>query len=522
MLMAAFPVAAATPSHGPAALRNLAVGPNVKITFGYKFAERDCLEVLIEDKDLSGDIRRLQSGLKEHPGDVRQMNELADMLDQTGATNAARQAWEAVEKLCRKHLETTPEDGMFLMRLGEALDGLGQKAEAESDFRRAALVCSNEWRCWAGLGDYLEAGATTALFAPLGRFQPGPVAAPHELLDYHPSPDALQQYEVMNGEAARCLDRSAKLGSKDPEMWVNLARYASCSNWEARVIAHYKGEDHPPLDSAGWTAAFLCPACLADFKQAEELGRTNYNLIAGACFFNVMAEHIREPDATPESLQQTAREEIRLLENLGSQPDKKAAAGALVGLGFVKTTLGDASGARACAREAAAADPTLNSAWELQIALAAASGTPEELVGLCESRLKQEDTPRNRLFLAKAFLRQERPEKAAEQAQAILKMEETNVAAYIVLAAADLKRSDNPQFLDAAGRDLNAAMILAGTMPTSDESLDRRREVSLDLAIWCGLQDDPEERKKAKDVLQAVLAVYPDDQTAKDILQALE
>ena len=141
---------------------------------------------------------------------------------------------------------------------------------------------------------------------------------------------------------------------------------------------------------------------------------------------------------------------------------------------------------------------------------------------LCQSRVKQLDSPRNRLLLAKAFLHQKKPEKAEEQAQIILKGEPDNLAACLVLIAADLKRSDNPRFLDEAGFALHHAMDLLQAMPHNAEWADRHREISLNLAIWAWLQDDPEYQKMGKAAARNVLTYLPDDQTAKDILKAME
>ena len=158
-LLAAFPVAAETPSHGQAALRNLAVAPTVNLTLAYQFKCRDGLAVIAETKDMSGDIRLLQSALRDKPGDIRLKVELAEILDETGETNAAHLAWLDVEKLCRQRLEVNAADGLVLMHLGEAVQNLGHNAEAESVYRRAVLVSSNDWRCWAGLGNLLQVHA---------------------------------------------------------------------------------------------------------------------------------------------------------------------------------------------------------------------------------------------------------------------------------------------------------------------------------------------------------------------------
>jgi hypothetical protein len=65
-------------------------------------------------------------------------------------------------------------------------------------------------------------------------------------------------------------------------------------------------------------------------------------------------------------------------------------------------------------------------------------------------------------------------------------------------------------------------MNLFQAVPPSAQSDDRHREISLNLAIWSWLQGDAEHRKLGKATVQNVLENLPDDQTAKDILKAME
>jgi len=525
LLAAALPAGAATPSQGKEALRNLAVSPHVEMSYGYNQTIRDGRRVFVAPQDLPSELRRLQSALKERPGDVRLKVELAEMLSGTDDTNAAHLAWLDVEKLWRQGQDANAADASALLQLGEAVENLGRDAEAESLYRRAVLGFSNDWRCWAGLGNFLQTRAC-GLLTPQGLggiSQPSLKTAPPELLDYHPRPDTLERGEAMLREAGQCLDRATTLAPKEPDAWVQHGFFASLSNYESRLIEHYKGEDQPRLDSAGLIRAFYCPAGLEDYRRAEELGRTNYALTATVCMFTIIERRCREPEVSPDSLQASVGKEVLLLEDLGRQPDRKAAVGALAALGWVQlSALKDMSGARASARAAVAEDPTQDSAWDILVALSVGEGSADELVEICENRLKHLDSTRNRLYLAKAYLRREQPEKAEEQASAILKIEPGNLAAYLVLAVADLKRSDKPQFLEAAGVAINQAVQVFKAAPPSAESSDRRREISLNLAIWAGLQDDPEYRKMAKAVVQDVLEHLPDDQTAKDILRALQ
>jgi hypothetical protein len=188
----------------------------------------------------------------------------------------------------------------------------------------------------------------------------------------------------------------------------------------------------------------------------------------------------------------------------------------------LRATLEDSTGAATSASEATALDPTRDAAWELLLSMKVDSASPEELVSLCKLRLKSFDSPRNHLLLAKAFLRQKNADRADEQAHAILRIETNNIAAFLVLAVDDLRRSDNPEFLAAAESDLRSAKEALDATQGGEPSYDRWREITLNLAIWNALQGTPECLAGAKECVQAVLEHIPDDETAKAILRATQ
>ena len=55
-------------------------------------------------------------------------------------------------------------------------------------------------------------------------------------------------------------------------------------------------------------------------------------------------------------------------------------------------------------------------------------------------------------------------------------------------------------------------------MPYGDEKTDRARELMSNFAIYCALVNQPEAAKK---YANEILKKFPDDETAKEILKAL-
>jgi tetratricopeptide (TPR) repeat protein len=472
------------------------------------------------EHDRSVEIDRLQSALAEKPGDVLKLIELAELQNHADPV-AAHETWAEVERLCRRRLEIS-DDAAVLDQWAEALAALDRPDEAESKFRRATEIAPRDWKTWAVLGNFLQDRASAAL-TPGGqakRAQP-PVNPPsQELLDCRPTGDAMEKCAADLQSADQCLRRAVSLAPGNANARLQLALNLCLSNWISHLITHYRGEDSPALDAAGWTRAFLCPAGVAELRRADQAS-SDPTLLAATGILIMFEQSAGAVKPSSELLRQSIYGEILHLQNLAAQSDPKRSADALMSLSFIESYLGDKIGARRAAREALSKDSSLDSAWELLAGWSVDAVSPGEFVNLCETRLKQTDTERNRLFLAQAYLRLKKPDKAEEQAQAIISAETNNFAACVIQLVADLQRSDDPQYLSAAGQDLLRATDCYKEMAPGAQSFERWRELSLNGAIWNGLQDGPEYQEVARNSVEAVLRQRPDDQTAKDILRAL-
>ncbi len=210
------------------------------------------------------------------------------------------------------------------------------------------------------------------------------------------------------------------------------------------------------------------------------------------------------------------------MEDLTQDPDKILAAAAEKNLAVLHMVLGDVSDAVPEVKRSVALDPSQDDAWDLVLAFQIGTATPEELVDVCQSRLKYRDSARNHLLLARALQRRQKWDAAADQAAAALKIDPDNVIAESELLALALKQSSDPDQLNKASNIMPELTRMVGNLPPGIEAAKRRREVLLDLAIAGGLINTPEAGKIAKVCLALVLKDNPDDQTAKDILRALE
>ena len=527
--LSAFSLHAATPPHGDDRLRELVVPPQMNLTFHFGFSFQGYKYVMDNNTDLPDEIARLREAVQQRPDEVQQLLQLGSLLDKNGETNASRICYQKAEQLCRSRTAVRPQDGLVLTELGAALRELGKDEEAEHVYRQAVLVSSNEWRCWVGLGNFLANESCASMFPKELRDQigPSPQPPPRAVLDYRPSPEALKKAEASSVEASRCFDRAMALAPEEPQVYFQRACYMSVSNWESCFFR--RDRDNEELNATNLVLSFFSKQTIANLQKAAELSPRNYEYISLAAYwewFNAVIQANR-PNAvqmTPEMLPDKTRRSVlgamTRLENLSENSDQKSAAGALDNLGVLNMAFGNSQAAAANFRRAVSLDPTVGESWDLLLgALLDSSASPDQLVTVCQSRLKYDSSARNHLLLAKAYDTQKEWPKASEQAEIAEKLETNNVVAPLLLAAIALKQSQNTNYLSVADTDLGHASTLLQIMPESDERVQRWREFAYDGAILCALKGQPE---AARNCLREVLKHFPDDETAKNILEAVQ
>jgi tetratricopeptide (TPR) repeat protein len=531
MLVAAFfatvfSVNAETQPRGADRLRELVVFPKMDLIFGFSLNQQDNKWVISQMPDLPGEITEQRNELQHHPSDAQQLMHLGYLLLSDGETNESRSCYQKAEQLCRDKIAANPQDGLALVALGESLDALGKKEEAESNFRKATLVSSNEWQCWVGLGNFLPNVWFASMFPTNLRNQivPGRMLS-QEAMDYRPSVEALGRAEAACREASRCFDRAMILAPEEPEVFVQRAGYMSTSNWQDCFFQHC--HNNVEINPKDWLLSFFSRETIANLRKAAELNPKDYQCISFATYFEYFVPKMQAnkadftidqlPDATRQSIQKAKAR----LENRSRDPDKKTAAGALEYLGFLNFIFGDKIAAAANFRLALALDPTREQAWDMLLATTGA-GSREEAVAVCEARLKQKESARNQLLLARALEHQEKWDKAGEQAEAALIMDSNNIVGHLELLALAIRQSVDTNFMAKAGEQITRTEEAYEKLPDNNEKQSRWRELTLNLAILDGLANAPEYKKAARVCLEAVLKNYPDDKQAKEISNALQ
>jgi tetratricopeptide (TPR) repeat protein len=521
---------AAAPPRGDDRLRELAIFPDINVTLYMSLDFEGNKSVIHDNANLDDKISSLREALKQHPDDIKRLLQLANALDSSGKTNQSPPFYQKAEQLCRSKLAVNPQDGFTLMDLGEALHEQRRDDEAESKYRHAVLVSSNEWSCWVGLGNFLKTKCETDWYPSNleGQFFQG-LLPTQAALDYRPAPDVLLKSEAESEEAAHCFDRALTLGPGESEIYIQHAGYDCTSNWLSCLFRHYR--DNEKIDPTAFYLARFSKETIADLEKASELNPKNYNCIGLAADFEWMNAAVSAKSANPtlDSLPDDARKLIHdamsRLENLSNDPDKEIATGALENLGMLHAMSGDYPAALAESQRAVSLDPQNDAVWDLRLAMMTKSASREEEETVCESRLNYKNSARNRLLLAKIFQYGQKWSKAQEQCEMALQLEPDNFSWAIIarneLLALDLKQSNNPDFLSKAAGQIASTGPFLNKVSNPTEYWASWRILTLNQAIYNALTHSPDSRESAKACLELVLKYYPNDPQAKQISEAL-
>jgi hypothetical protein len=520
-----FSANAETQPRGADRLRELVVFPKMNLNFAFGLGSQGNNTVISDGENLPDEIVQLREEMKQQPDDIKLLLRLGNMLDSNGETNESLSYYKKAEQLCRNKLAVNPQDGLTLTDLGEALHALDKNEEAESFYRHATLVSSNEWRCWVGLGNFL-ANEYLLLFPKNLRSQTGTMQIPSQtVLDHRPSSDALKKSEAQCNEASRCFDQAMALASREPEVFFQRAGYICSSNLQNCYFRNFR--DNEKFDYNTWLLAVFSKEAITDLQKAAELSPKNYKYISLAAYFewfNATAQTgptSLTPDALPDAARKFIHEAMTRLENLSEDPDKTTAAGALENLGMLNIMFGNAPVAALDLRRAVSLDPSRDQLWDLLLVSLGKSASPEEVTALCESRLKYKDSARNHLLLARDFEKQKKWDKVGEHAEAAQKLDTNNIVAHLELLALAIKQSADTNFMAKAYEEVTRSESVYTKLPDNPEKQTRWREYTLNVAILYGLENTPDYQKAANAWVDIVLKNYPNDQQARDISKAL-
>lgn len=522
-----FAAKAAAPAHGKQRLRELAVFPTLSMRCAFQVKMDGSIWWLSDGATLTDDISALKQELKQDPDDVRKLLKLGYLLGQNNQTNESTRAFDYARVVCKSRLASRPQDGVLLTEFGKALLELGKMEEAESVYRKAVAVDSNQWQCWAGLSDFLQQDAYNTLMAGYAPILNSNLTT-KALLDYHPPGNALKDSQALQAEGTRCMERAMVLATNDPEAFIQHAGYVgSCRMYDA-WLHHFV--DGAAMDAKAMWPTTFSPEAAQDLRKAADLSPNDPLLIGAAAFLdfacNVMEPSVGKPqlDKVPDSTGRHMNEALARLQKFSESSDNKIAARALRDIVMIKLMMlkhEDPSFAE-LAHRAVKLDPTSDEAWNLWLGLAGPDASPTELVSMSEARLKQKDSAFNHLILGKALVKNSKWDEAEAEAETVLLLDPNNITARLMQEAIVIRQSTNDDSLNAAASPINSLQTLLAQLPEGDEKQTHVREFTLNYAIICGLLSEDEYHQKAKTIINDFISKQPDDEDARKIREALE
>jgi tetratricopeptide (TPR) repeat protein len=162
--------------------------------------------------------------------------------------------------------------------------------------------------------------------------------------------------------------------------------------------------------------------------------------------------------------------------------------------------------------------PSREQIWEMMAGTLAREEHYQELFALCEDHLKQNDSARSHMLLAKAYERLKQWDDAEEEVVQAVKEAPNDLTANLSLAALLLKRSQDPDVLGDAGDWLTRCDQILASMPPGQRPRQLVIDFTLTRSIYLALADDIE---SARQWAQTVLDSDHGNELAKEILAAM-
>lgn len=529
IIFLAFSSRAAAPAHGKQRLRELVILPSMDLNFSFAWNFDGNLWRFGSSGDLREDIASFKRQVNDHPQNIQEWLQLGFLYSLNQQTNESQAAFEKAESLCRERVINRPKDGLLLTQFAKALDELGKDTQAESTYRQATVVSAEEWRTWAGLGIFLAARADAELLPAEMRRNLLPFSPPPDkVLDYQPPEEALKAAVALAKEADQCMFKAMSLATNEPDAFMQQASFAQTSAMTGFWIHYFQHGKF--LDNAAWRATFPAQKSSQAMQKASDLTPKDSRLIATAIYADFMGWFLEhrprdyDPSQMPEALIQKVHNGMARLETLANDSDKKTACNALLSIAMLKLLMkGSPADARELAQRAVQLDPRQEQAWDMWLAGSLAdNASAEQLLKICESRLKQNNSANNHLLMAKALIKDSKWAEADAQTQEAIKLEPENVMAQIMGIAICIHQSTDDETLKKClGSFVAVTQILAKTLD-SKEKQNHWREAMLNQAIAQELYSGQDYRKEARAAVDDVLKHFPDDGDAKEILEALE
>lgn len=473
-------------------------------------------------QDPAVQIAALQKALRGDPSDAAIYVKIGNIYRAKPLKDdkQAQAAYRKAIPLFRRQLEKQPRNGGAMAQLGRSLFDAAQYAEAEKVLRESVLVAPKDWHTWAELGQFVQ-NHSLILFGKnsLAGADIEDIAAAQQGLE-QALPEQIALLRKADTEAHADFDRAVALNPESPEPYEDRAGF-----FIGHILIVKMGRSTPgeTSDAAGtilpetrndlWKAAGLVPDDPARQASAAVCEMLHLLETAGESVKPVQPGAL---DRMPPASRDHIRVLMERLRKSAEDKDPHKAKIAAVALTNISLFSGETAEAERMAKRSLALDPNSRAAWETLCAVYISAHRFKEFAAVEEERLKHDDTPYNRLMLAKSYDRLSNTALASETTFSAVKRFPDDLL--LNLAAVDvlLKRPEADALKQAAVSMAHAETLFA-KMSEEDRKASR---INLYLTRG-GYHALTGKVQFAKEMLQSVLAEEPDNEEAKSLIAVL-
>ncbi len=524
-LLPAIALQAVTPELGKAKLRRLVKMPGISFSADWSFDPEKGFKLGSHDADTTAQIAALRKDLARDSSDADRYRRMGTLYAEINDLGNAQSASTRAIQYYRKRVDLQPDNALLLSDLGQTLQVNGRAEEAESLLRRAVQLEPKEWKCWLALGKFLDSEARRDISQ---RSKP---AATGRGAKAASSSTELASDRVGLGrkrleEAEVCYNAALTNAPSEAEIYLRRGLHRTLQSFLLNEIREASGERKPETEVL---SDYFSTESLEDLRQASRLDPRDYRLLGNLALYEIYGLNARSGKiglsqefgwtALPDNSQDLLRVVIARLEDLSQDADPKMAAGALEVLGILQgSVLHERNRSLASLQRALALDSTREQAWELAAGTLARAGDFEQLLSLCEDRLKQKDSLRSHLLLAKAYEKLKRWEEAEEEVVAALKKAPNDLGANLSISALMLRRSSDPGALAEAGTWLQRCDKIFAGLTAQQKPRQTVIDFTLIRGIYLALADEVE---SARQWFNSVIEADQENELAREALATI-
>jgi tetratricopeptide (TPR) repeat protein len=462
-------------------LRELVRLPSVSVTFEFPMPmPASFRETRPTKSENQAELAKIKKSLTGKMDDADRQFRLGELYEKLDDTEQSQQAYRLAVKLYRQQLAAKPRHGLLLAKLGSALQEVGELAEAEKRLREAIVVAPQDWHCWFELGRFVE----DRTFRGVVSTDDDNCSATQFIKEFEAlqsQPAKIDIFLRKLNEAREYFDKAITLAPDEASLY---AERAQCHFFIALGRKARAGISTDAMHQFEWGPALFAPEVVADYRQVAQLKPNSPEIIGAVITADYYSGVFHRPKGEefycplsklPTTSQRSIQKGMARLNHLAEKPDRRIATAAAMQLGMLEwLVMQDTTAAQAWMKRAVQTNPDNDTAWEFFTASTMLDGVcTNELLKVCQARVKQHPTARNHVLVAKAYALKKQYDKAEEYVRAAVKLQPEGFLANLSLAALLLKYHTDDASLKEAKKLIEKAAegCLNTKIGKSDEAL---------------------------------------------------